>query len=830
VTAAPVLHAASAGAARRLVQSGVVLAVLAVSAAAATLGLTLLTSANEGFHASVAAAHGAELAVTINASKVTAAGLVSTRRLAGVTGAAGPYPQATITITADRVSGAPFRRGQAPGGPSAQPPAGVSLPGGATSQQITVVGRPRPTGGLNPVSTGRAATGPAAGGGGWPSRRGEIVLDQRYGIQAAPGSKLTVASAPGRPALTVTGDGDEAVPYDGGWVAPGEIPVLRASGAPAHEQMLYTFTSAASQAQIGADLAELKHALPAGAVASYRSWLPGLQLTSGEASVNTPFVIPFAILGLVLAALIVANVVSAAVIAAYRRIGVLKSIGFTPAQVTATYLAQIGLPALAGAAVGTVLGNWWAGPQLNFGVSAGNAVPPWINITVPLGMLALTGLAALGPSLRAGRLSAVAAIAAGQAPPASPSLVIWRGYRTHRLAGRLALPRPVTIGLAAPFSRPARSVVTLAALTFGLAGVVFAASLNASIHKINNSALSGLGQVQVQPADRLAAFTASQDTAIIAALRAQPGTSRSVAQATLFYPPPSGVPPQWEILSGARPSIAVAGHVAGLVTNAYDGGSSWLGWNMLSGRWYRGPHEAVVSSQLLAEAGLHVGGSLALKVNGKPVTLRIAGEAFSPGRPTLFASWQALGGTAAGLAVASYDVDLGPGTSAGRYISALSRALGPGYDVRAPAGASIAAFLKPALFQLLATLVTVLAALGVLNSVLMATRERVHDLGIYKAVGMTPRQTIAMVISSVVPPAVIAAALALPAGLVLQDLITRHQAANAGFALPGSFIHVLGAADLTLLAVAGLGIAAVGALGPATWAATAKTTTALRTE
>jgi putative ABC transport system permease protein len=87
-----------------------------------------------------------------------------------------------------------------------------------------------------------------------------------------------------------------------------------------------------------------------------------------------------------------------------------------------------------------------------------------------------------------------------------------------------------------------------------------------------------------------------------------------------------------------------------------------------------------------------------------------------------------------------------------------------------------------------------------------------------------------MVISSVITPAMISAALALPAGLILQDLITNHQASQAGFVLPGSFVHVLGAPDLTLLALAGLGIAIIGALGPATWAAAAKPTTALRTE
>jgi hypothetical protein len=41
--------------------------------------------------------------------------------------------------------------------------------------------------------------------------------------------------------------------------------------------------------------------------------------------------------------------------------------------------------------------------------------------------------------------------------------------------------------------------------------------------------------------------------------------------------------------------------------------------------------------------------------------------------------------------------------------------------------------------------VAALAALGVFSAVLMLARERVRDLGIFKAVGMTPRQVVTMV-------------------------------------------------------------------------------------
>ena len=51
---------------------------------------------------------------------------------------------------------------------------------------------------------------------------------------------------------------------------------------------------------------------------------------------------------------------------------------------------------------------------------------------------------------------------------------------------------------------------------------------------------------------------------------------------------------------------------------------------------------------------------------------------------------------------------------------------------------------------------------------------RFGDLGVFKAVGMTPRQTIIMVICWVIAPAVIAAAIALPAGLTIQEHLVRQ--------------------------------------------------------
>ena len=191
--------------------------------------------------------------------------------------------------------------------------------------------------------------------------------------------------------------------------------------------------------------------------------------------------------------LIVANVVSGAVVSGYRRIGVLKSIGFTPAQVAAAYAGQVTVPAVAGCLAGVALGNALAVPLLAktarvYGVGS-LAVPVWVDVSVPAAICGLAGIAALIPALRAGRLSAVQAIATGRAPRSG------RGYRAHRLLGRLPLPRAVSIGLAAPFARPGRTALTLAAVVLGATAVSFAVGLTSSLRLVT----AGLSREQAQP-------------------------------------------------------------------------------------------------------------------------------------------------------------------------------------------------------------------------------------------------------------------------------------------------------------------------------------------
>jgi putative ABC transport system permease protein len=125
----------------------------------------------------------------------------------------------------------------------------------------------------------------------------------------------------------------------------------------------------------------------------------------------------------------------------------IKAMGFSPPQVVAAYVLQMAVPAVTGCAVGATAGILLAVPMLGrtaqvYGVGR-LAVPIWVDLAVPLGMLGLVVVTVSAIALRAGRMSSVQAIATGRAPRPR------HGYGVLRLLGRDPLarlvPRPVTM-------------------------------------------------------------------------------------------------------------------------------------------------------------------------------------------------------------------------------------------------------------------------------------------------------------------------------------------------------------------------------------------------
>ena len=312
-----VWQAAWAAVRRRKLQTIVIGVVVCAASATLVMALGLLDAAAAPFDRAFAAQQGAHLSAAFDQEKVTEAEL---KRAAEGADSIGPFPQTTVdTSSSDVFLGS-----------------------------LTVVGRSDPGGAVDRVSVWQ---------GRWATNPGEIVLDRAPGTTGRTGVGSRI-SLPDRPALTVVGFAHSVTGSADAWVTPAQAKELQ----PTALQMLYRFAKADTAADVDAGQAQVTAGLPAGALLGTLSHLTVKDKATSELGVFIPFLMIFGILGLVVAVLIVANVVSGAVVAGLRHIGMLKAIGFTPNQVMAVYLVMVSIPVVAGCALGTVAGNLFAKP------------------------------------------------------------------------------------------------------------------------------------------------------------------------------------------------------------------------------------------------------------------------------------------------------------------------------------------------------------------------------------------------------------------------------------------------------------------------------------
>jgi putative ABC transport system permease protein len=77
---------------------------------------------------------------------------------------------------------------------------------------------------------------------------------------------------------------------------------------------------------------------------------------------------------------------------------------------------------------------------------------------------------------------------------------------------------------------------------------------------------------------------------------------------------------------------------------------------------------------------------------------------------------------------------------------------------------------------------------GVFNTVLLETRQRAREMAVLKAIGMAPRQVVALVVASVVPIGIVAGLLGVPIGLAFQRGVLSYMGetfANTNIPEPG---------------------------------------------
>ncbi|MEX1655025.1 FtsX-like permease family protein [Streptomyces pseudovenezuelae] len=771
------------GVGRRRVQTVVIAIATMMAVAAAVVAGSLMVVSHAPFDHAFAEQNGPHVTAEFDPAKVGAGQLGATGRLDGVTASAGPYPLTILRATDSS---------------GRQPPA------------MTLVGRTGPHADVDDLdlTSGR-----------WARKSGEIVLSSSYeGPAFTVGDTLTASDT----TLTVVGFATSAARTADGWATPAQVRALASEEHPVTSQMLYRFDAAGSKSGIAAARKKLLAAVPSGALLGTRSYLDTKRAADTGAAPTIPFLVAFGVLGIVMSVIIVGSVISGAVGTSLRRIGILKAIGFTPREVVRAYVAQALVPAGVGIALGVVLGNLLAVPLLDdteqaYG-TATLSVAWWVDVVVPAGALVVVGIAALVPAARAGRLRTVEAIAVGRAPRTG------RGQWAHRAAGRLPLPRAMTYGLASPFAHPVRTLAMLLAVAFGTIAATFAVGLTSSLNEVN--------AIQ-DPQDRSAVtvFTGGRTVAGGEHVPA-PGTPEpepaDPAQVSAAIRTQTGTASYY----GMDQEDATVAGVSGTVrATLYQGDSTRGAYAMISGHWLTGAGQVVVPGQFLESTGTEIGDTVRVTVGKRTAVLRIVGEAFGTSDDEL--EIQANIADFPATRPQEFLVDVKPGVSAPDYARRLAARVEPlGADARAnsPSEQDNFVFILNTMAALLTLMLVCVAGLGVLNSVVLDTRERVHDLGVCKALGMSPRQTVSLVLASVAGIGVLGGLVGVPAGYALHGFVLPVMGHAAGTDLPRSVLDVYDVPQLLLLGLAGLVIALLGALLPAGWAAGARTATALRTE
>ncbi|TVZ79765.1 FtsX-like permease family protein [Streptomyces sp. BK340] len=766
-----VWKAARAAVRRRRLQTLVIWLVTLVSTGSIVVALGLVDAASAPFDHAFGKQRGPHVIAAFDPAGVSDAQLAHAARRPAVEAAAGPFRQASLDLPRD---------------------AGNFGLGG----EVTVVGRSGPGGPVDRVNVWA---------GRWPTRPGEIVLNRQSDWTADDlGKKVRLPS--GR-TLTIVGFGFDLSHTADAWVAPDQIAALHPTGT----QMLFRFRDASSERALRAGMAQVTEELPKSALAGSETYLALKHRVGSVARAYAPYLMAFGVLGILVAVLIVANVVGGAVVSGFRHIGILKALGFSPGQVLGVYLVMISVPSVLGCALGTLAGNLLAHPFFGFVFTGPNAgvlhdsvgIAPWVNALALLGMPLVCVLAALGPSMRARRMSAARAISAGSAPRAGRALGLQR-----RLAGA-RLPRSVSLGVGLPFARPARSALTLAAVALGVTTVTFATGLTTTL-----TGFGGAGQHAFDVTVYVGNLRHGKevrpvhgDRQLQAMLESLPGAARVTARSD-----------DEALLVGSTQVVMFEGRRGDVPLDSV----------LVRGRWTHRTGEVVAGTAFLHRTGTHVGDRLRLRKGGREERLTIVGETMLDNDRLVVGAWPTVTALIPDAKPIAYHVRLREGADQQAYARAV-RAADPGLSLQLSGPNNVTRTIVGSATALTLMLALV-ASLGVFNTAVLNTHDRRRDLGMLKSIGMTPRQVTVMTVTSMAMLGAVGSLLGIPLGIVGYELVVPRMAAAIDITLPSYLTDVWHAPTLAVLALAGLVIAVLGAFVPARRAARLTVAEVLRSE
>src|SRR5207245_4175577 len=216
-------------------------------------------------------------------------------------------------------------------------------------------------------------------------------------------------------------------------------------GPPAPDSSYYLMDSRCgtdpTSGQLQSSVDRLRASLPPGSITGSLNYLLIRSIFNITNQILTGVLAAFSIFALAATIAIVATLVTGIVISAYREIGIMKAIGFTPYQVVGVFGLLLVVPALAACLVGIPVGTLASQPLLaNSSHALGLAYVPSFSIGLDLlflagGLLVVT-IAATLPALRAGLLKPIGAITQASAPRRAGGRLLRQAAAAARLPRR----------------------------------------------------------------------------------------------------------------------------------------------------------------------------------------------------------------------------------------------------------------------------------------------------------------------------------------------------------------------------------------------------------
>ncbi len=520
----------------------------------------------------------------------------------------------------------------------------------------------------------------------------------------------------------------------------------------------------------------------ASAVERYSTWQQVKQSMASNDRLLGLLLALFGIIALVAAPCAIANVTAGRVLVQRQDIAMLKALGFTPGQVVRMLLAEQTLLGAAGAGLGLVVARVATSPEFvrppdGTPVSLGPLSGSWMAL-IAVGTVLTVAVATVIPAWRAGKVSPVAAVQPSP-PRGHLSLLARLGLLVH-------LPAPLVLGARDSLTRRLPAALTVIGLAIPMVMITIALTCWSTIDGFSRDP----GKIGLAAAVRVSqgGLDARQTANLI----------EHDGQVLAWYP-------------GAEFDTLLPGDNGTFTARAMGTSARPYPFEPVQGRLYHAANEAVAGQGFLDLMHIKVGAWISPTIDGVPVILHIVGQTIEPDNngDVLDFGLDALPAAEA-ASPPFYSLVLKPGVSAAGARAHLLEVSQDRLDVQVVANPASQLGIMLVVIAVSVVILAVIALANLLTATVVGLRDHLHEVGVLKAMGLTPRQVIATLVVNATILTAIGVTAGTLAGLMIAPRLINMQGQTSGI---GSGI----AAGLSVVAIAeivaiALAIAAAAAL------------------